>query len=53
MKASFRKTKLGYVPVVIMADKLRYTIKTEYPLKRLAIERADQWIADLKTNLQS
>jgi len=53
MKASFRKTKTGYVPVVIMDNKIRYTIKTEYPLQRLAIERADQWIADLKTNLQS
>jgi hypothetical protein len=53
MKASYRKTKLGYVPVVIMDNKIRYTIKTEYLLKRLAIERADKWISDLKTSLPS
>jgi hypothetical protein len=52
MKASYRKTKLGYVPVVIMDNKIRYTIKTEYPLQRLAIQHAEEEIIRLKTNPQ-
>jgi hypothetical protein len=52
MKASYQKTKTGYVPVVIMDNKIRYTIKTEYPLKRLAIERAENEIYELKTSPQ-
>ena len=50
MKASYRKTKTGYVPVIIMDNKIRYKIKTEYPLKRLAIEHAEEEISRLKTN---
>jgi hypothetical protein len=50
MKASYRKTKTGYVPVVIMDDKIRYTIRKEYLLKRLAIEHAEKVIEGIKTN---
>jgi hypothetical protein len=50
MKASYRKTKTGYVPVVIIDKKIRHTINREYLLKRFALEHAEKYIEELKTS---
>jgi len=48
MKASYRKTKLGYSPVIILDDKTRLTIKNNCLLKKTAVAEAEREIEKIK-----
>ena len=52
MKASYRRTKKGYMPIVIIDNNIRYTIKSEFLLKRHALQYAEELIEErLKLDL--
>lgn len=48
MKASYRKAKTGYYPVVIFNDKSRMTHRVNCLTKNMAIIAAEQIIKDLR-----